>query len=361
MVSSNFKNGVIIYGTGGNATAITEIIEANNIFIKFYCVGHKKYLTKNEFRGKKVYILDDVPSEERVNLPIFISNYSPNFSIKDIKNDIQKKGFKNIFDLYDLVRIFNVENTFYWLTNHPYEQANEAKVKEVRNLLRDDLSKSIFDSTVDCRLKKDFSKLKENLSTPKEQYLPENLKEFILDKDLYFLDAGAYIGDSYDFFKSQGAIINKYIGLEPDPKNYEKLVQLVKNEKSPIETLLLPCGLWSKTTQLRFNCQDISAGSSIGNTGDILIQCLSIDEFIKDSKINLIKMDIEGAEIDAIKGGIHTIKNCKPMLMISLYHKPEDLIEIPLLLNEICKEYNFFIRYHAYNGFDIVLYAFPKQ
>ena len=72
-------------------------------------------------------------------------------------------------------------------------------------------------------------------------------------------------------------------------------------------------------------------------------------------------MDIEGAEIDAIKGGIHTIKNCKPMLMISLYHKPEDLIEIPLLLNEICKEYNFFIRYHAYNGFDIVLYAFPKQ
>jgi hypothetical protein len=71
-----------------------------------------------------------------------------------------------------------------------------------------------------------------------------------------------------------------------------------------------------------------------------------------------IKMDIEGSELEALKGAKNTIKNQKPRLAISVYHKPEDIFEIPLYLKELVPAYKFYLRHDCLvNLTETVLYA----
>jgi hypothetical protein len=58
-----------------------------------------------------------------------------------------------------------------------------------------------------------------------------------------------------------------------------------------------------------------------------------------------IKMDIEGSEMEALKGAASTIKNRKPCLAISVYHKPEGIVTIPAFLQNLVPEYKFYLRH----------------
>jgi hypothetical protein len=71
-------------------------------------------------------------------------------------------------------------------------------------------------------------------------------------------------------------------------------------------------------------------------------------------------MDIEGSEIEALKGAAYTIKTKKPRIAVSVYHKPEDIINIPLFLQELMPEYKFYLRHDCLvNLTETVLYAIP--
>ncbi len=71
---------------------------------------------------------------------------------------------------------------------------------------------------------------------------------------------------------------------------------------------------------------------------------ISIDEICRDKDIGCIKLDIEGAEFPAIRGAAQTIARCRPILLICVYHRPEDLFEMPLWLQQNFPFYRFRIR-----------------
>jgi hypothetical protein len=73
----------------------------------------------------------------------------------------------------------------------------------------------------------------------------------------------------------------------------------------------------------------------------------------------LLKMDVEGAELNALKGAENLIKNNDIDLAICLYHKPQDILEIPLLISTFGK-YEYYIRLYGHYGMDLVLYAIKK-
>ena len=68
-------------------------------------------------------------------------------------------------------------------------------------------------------------------------------------------------------------------------------------------------------------------------------------------------MDIEGAEKEALIGCEQIIKAQKPKLAISIYHKPEDIIEIPELILSYCDSYRLFLRHYTFGITDTILYA----
>jgi hypothetical protein len=96
--------------------------------------------------------------------------------------------------------------------------------------------------------------------------------------------------------------------------------------------------------------------SKICKIGDINIEVASIDDTIK-SDVTFIKMDIEGAEYQAIIGAGKIIKRCKPKLAISIYHNPNDLWELPILIHNINPKYKFYLRHYSFAENDTVLYA----
>lgn len=90
--------------------------------------------------------------------------------------------------------------------------------------------------------------------------------------------------------------------------------------------------------KLYFNSN--SSCSKISNEGDIAVDVIKLDDFFKThEKPTFIKMDIEGAELAALRGCADTIREYKPKLAICVYHKPEDIFEIPEYILSLNPDY----------------------
>lgn len=126
-------------------------------------------------------------------------------------------------------------------------------------------------------------------------------------------------------------------------------------KKIDVEYKIIPKGLWKDTELLRFDMQNNSC-SNINDEGTMIIEVDSIDNIIKEP-VTFIKMDIEGAEYQALLGAKNMITQYKPKLAIAVYHKPEDLWQLPYLIYEISPTYTFYLRHYSLDSNEIVLYA----
>lgn len=104
------------------------------------------------------------------------------------------------------------------------------------------------------------------------------------------------------------------------------------------------------------------SANKLSKNGKIKIKATSLDNDISE-QITMIKMDIEGEEINALKGARNHIEIDKPKLMISVYHNYEDLVRIPKLIDELNPNYHFYLRFYGTNIFptEIVLFAVNEK
>lgn len=171
-----------------------------------------------------------------------------------------------------------------------------------------------------------------------------------------FVDGGCFnCGTSLLFRKWCDQKYEKIYAFEPDKLNYEKCKKIIQlNKLDRIE--LINAGLWSKKDVLLFN-GDKGAGSSFSETGTCSVNVVGLDEILNGKKATFIKMDIEGSELEALKGAKNTIVNYRPRLAICIYHKPEDILEIPLYLQSLVPDYKLYIRHYSNYSDETVLYA----
>jgi hypothetical protein len=101
-------------------------------------------------------------------------------------------------------------------------------------------------------------------------------------------------------------------------------------------------------------------GSTLDVHGDSLIQCVSVDDMAPLFDANLIKFDVEGAESAALQGMKQLIAKWRPSLCVSVYHRPEDLVAIPRMIQSWGLDYHLHLRTHEHNCFGTVLYARPQ-
>lgn len=104
--------------------------------------------------------------------------------------------------------------------------------------------------------------------------------------------------------------------------------------------------------------EELRGSSAIDKSGNTEIEVVRLDDFIpSDEKITFIKMDIEGAEIDALNGCKNILQKYKPKLAICIYHKPDDLWEIPLLIKRLVPDYKIYVRHYSNYLWETVCYA----
>jgi FkbM family methyltransferase len=177
-----------------------------------------------------------------------------------------------------------------------------------------------------------------------------------LGSDETFVDCGAYTGDTAEIFmRNVESKYGHYFAFEPDANNYKKADAFLSDKPN---TTLIPKGLWSCETTLNFK-DGYTSSSGVSDEGESSVEVTSIDSYFADKQCvpTIIKMDIEGSELEALKGAEQVIREHKPKLAICIYHKPEDLYEIPEIIKSYRDDYKFYIRLYTDTFAELVLYA----
>ncbi|SCM83628.1 hypothetical protein KL86SPO_70486 [uncultured Sporomusa sp.] len=191
--------------------------------------------------------------------------------------------------------------------------------------------------------------------------------EFVkIEKSDVVLDCGACWGDtallfaercgstgkvySFEFIGSNIQVFNRNLELNPELALTIELVPHPVAEESGIEISVIDNGTAST---INFATDDLE-------TKAVLAKTISIDDFVKQkslSQLDFIKMDIEGAEITALMGARKSIAHFLPKLAIAIYHKPDDLWQIPQLIKSIYPGYSFYIKHNSRSSLETVLLA----
>ena len=204
----------------------------------------------------------------------------------------------------------------------------------------------------------------ENLSVSNccDQFNPQYFDKDIIKLGVNesFVDAG--VCDGHTSVQFAGLTNNSYKNIllfEPDPENYEK--SKTNLEKQGLKNaFLFKEGLGKISGTVSFTKRG-DHSSKVAANGNSTINVVTLDDKLSQlnfkDNITFIKMDIEGAETDALQGAKKTINKFTPKLAISVYHNPEDIFEIPILLKEYVPEYKLHLRKYSSLGFELICYA----
>jgi len=186
-----------------------------------------------------------------------------------------------------------------------------------------------------------------------------------VDKDDIVIDAGGGWGDTALRFAHQAGRNGKIYSFEFIPSNVELMQTMIKlNPEFKDKIEVVQKALWNESGLSLFS-SDNGPGSNIvffnGNeqTG-IAVKTVSIDDFVAENnlpKVDFIKMDIEGSELNALKGAEKTLRKYRPKLAISLYHKLDDFRDIPLFIKSLDIGYKLYLGHYTIHQEETVLYA----
>ena len=226
---------------------------------------------------------------------------------------------------------------------------------EAYELLADEKSKEIFVGLLNYRISRDVSYIETYVDDEKNQYFEKSL--FPID-NLVIADCGAYVGDTINnFIRLTGGNYKKIYTFEPDKLIYKKLMANIR--KAGWEKILAyNIGVYKEKAVLSFESGENGTEMSnhISVLGNIEVEVDSLDNIV-DGEIDLIKMDIEGAEYDALLGCKKLISRYKPVLAVCIYHKRDDYYVLLKLIHELNPDYKLYIRQYAYNDNETIVYA----
>lgn len=224
----------------------------------------------------------------------------------------------------------------------------------------------------------------------KYQFIPSKISEILnfldseKDKQLYKDLIEARITGNTDKLKE---FVQKEHNITPDRKRTIKhYTSYIKNDaievvleggmfnglNTIVELEIIPLALWDRKEKLVFT-ENVAAPYSSGinpplnkngSEQNFTVDAISIDEYVSENnieKVDFIKMDIEGAEMKALKGAEQTLIKFRPQLAISIYHSNNDMQDIPIYLHNILKNYIFKIGQYSPDNDETILYAIPEE
>jgi FkbM family methyltransferase len=350
-----------VYGAGTMARQVIAALRESGVKIQYVIDAKTKEST---LEGIQIYSPDDpiIALETKKSTPLFLGIYNPSVPIHTLKARLASLGWGQIIPFVDLHGSDpNKFGDLFWLTKRDFYQHHRAQIEATANLWSDDESRQLYLDTLLFRTTGDDRGLRN--PDLEHQYFPPNLPVFgSPDRPLRMIDCGACFGDVLRWIRLNNIPIAAGAFFEPDPENFKKLVLEIRQPGiNDIALFPIPCGVSDKFRQLRFSMNQ-GTSSALSEHGDQIVNCVSIDETLGGFSPNFIKMDIEGAEIEALEGARLTINTHRPRLAISGYHRPSDIWTIPQKIKEICPKYDrFYLRQHGYQGFDSVIYSFVSE
>lgn len=232
----------------------------------------------------------------------------------------------------------------------------EAETAKIAALLADDVSRQVYFDAI--RYRQTHDRKDAPAYSEKDQYFVKDIVPLL--KEEVFIDCGAFNGDTMKAFRrASGGVYKSIVCFEPVEESCRKLEKSGQGKR----VTAIQAGVYKETTTLFFNA-DNGKGSKIANKSSaktVATPVRAIDDTIECHDATFIKMDVEGAEMDALTGAKETIQRNKPKLAICIYHKDRDFIDIPRYILSLVPDYKLYVRHHAFSTNETVLYAIPPQ
>lgn len=344
---------LVIYGAGNCGRDVLRVLRDRGYQIAALLDARAGEISAVD--GIPCYAIESEEARELavVGCAVIMAVFNRASDLGAVEIRLEQVGFQKIIPYYALNEEFSgVLASRYWLAPRSFLDENRSKISEVLDLWEDDISRSIYLDLVALRITWDLQLLRE--PDCQNQYFPQSLP--LPKKPMRLIDGGAFVGDTIGAMQHFG--IEAVAAFEPDLKNFRKLRHGIESKDlcAEGEATLFPCGLDVETGMRRFQAGQ-GEGSSISATGDEIIQVVALDDVLPRFTPTFIKLDIEGAEVAALNGAAMIIRKHQPRIAVCVYHLPEHLWEVPLLLRKLLPSHSLSLRYHGYNGFDVVAYA----
>jgi FkbM family methyltransferase len=349
---------VVIYGAGGFGR---DLAKALLLQPKLTILGFldQKGSGQTVSEGLHAHNLESSVAKSWLaeNPVVVIGIFNPSASLREIKSLLTQIGFSAILTPMEVYLHLSKELGWrFWMGTPQDYSAVADSIEQVCGLWADATSKQLFLETLLFRVAFDLEKA----SSPTDvsfQYADPSLPRW--QEPLRLADGGAYNGDTFQKLQKHGYHFATIHAFEPDAPNFNELQTTASAFSAETKISLWPCGVWSSTCRLSFS-EGGGTSSKLSASGPSMIPVVALDDVLHGQPINLIKLDIEGAEPDALRGARRLIEKYRPGLAVCLYHDPHHLWSIPLWVKELNLGYRLYCRAYAQNTFETVLYAIPN-
>lgn len=302
------------------AIGTIEVCKYVNEFINKYNIPEANIFVVNPYSSLRFFMVnDDFSAEERIPLSDkrfeeVCQMFKDKTSIEIIEFLKAAKPYESVNDTYELIKYSSIKEMFFYQEDYWNTLSFEENIK------------------YDCAT---------------------------------VIDCGAYIGDSIETVCKtipESAVI--YHAIEPLHEN----VLAIKNNpvfKDLCSSLYVhECGVGKNNEIMYFSVSNnnldggrfVNSEDSASLKDSLVIKSLDSMDLVIQGQL-YIKMDIEGAELDAIKGAKEIISKYRPYLAVCLYHRKNDIIEIPYYLKNTLANYSFYLR----GGYHTIIWAIPNR
>ncbi len=332
----------IVYGTGNGADKILDEFERRGIAVSGIFASDG-FVRNRTFRGFPVMSYDDIIKEFGDDITVVVTFGS---SLPDVISRVRELSHRHELVIPD-VPLYGGD-----IFDLGYVKDHLDELTGIYGLLADRESKDLYTDMILYRLTGKMEYL-ERCSDIRSSY-----REFFGGKDIRAaVDGGAFRGDTAEDLAASLKSLEKVYAFEPDERNYRKLCE---REIPGVTVVPFRCALSDVSGKGVINASGSRGAGEEGRnrrSKKTDVEYIRLDDAVKD-KVGLIKLDVEGMEMKALTGAGGIISEHSPDLAVSLYHRTNDVFEIPYHIHDRYGKYRFYLRRpECFPMWDLNLYA----
>ena len=332
---------VYIFGTTRYSVILNEYFKTMGITVAGFI---DDMTSEQSFQGLPIVKLSGI--DQDVTIVSSVIEGRP----KSVRNHLRGEQFEKIVNYFDFNYLDSSRFPIPFNTgNYEKIKSNFSRLQRIYDRLEDDLSRETLQTVLDARINFDHDrqKMEYNLSS---QYFEDFIGK---DQIVSFVDAGGYDGSTTLRAKEVFRNLSRIYYIEPSPDGMnasrKRLAALKGCSVEFFETAL------SSEDRTTFMTTGKGGANHLMDDGEVMTKVSTLDSLI-DKQVDYIKLDIEGEEVNALKGARRLITEYKPSLAVCIYHEQNHFWEIPSLLMAMNPTYRIYVRHYTEGIFETVMY-----
>lgn len=345
------EKGCYVYGAGSYGRQVAQTVQAQ---------GYAVHGFFDTFKGEGE-LVDGIPCRRPDEVKGRLTGDVLILAINNFKTPVDKvvcwaheADFAELIYVVELPDLLGPTLGNYWQASRRLMHDSAAELERLYAMLGDARSREILEQLIRFRIS---GRPEDHPSVDRDhQYFPVDLP--IGSAAINLVDCGAFPGDMPGAVAAAGLVLETWYAFEPDPINFRHLCN-VAAAGGFTSGSLFPCGVGNTTGLARF-AEGAADASRAMDESDVstgmVVPIVRVDDVVHAHRIDMVKLDIEGFEAEAIDGMAGLLAQHRPRLAIAIYHKPADLWNLAFKIDAMFPGSRYAIRQHGYNGYDTVLY-----